>query len=446
MVGSRKVLIALAAMVVLAAEAVAEERCSFEFEEAGSAPPSAAMISPSGRQVQVYRGPVPMTAQVPSSPAQGGHLAFPPYPSDDDAGTVPAMKTPVKLKAMPVDSGTPFADEPSSASGCEQCDRGGHSDHCNMSTSCDHCGRSACCCQCMPFWAHRDGLYAESLYFRPRGVDMVHAIQLNGDDQPVGSVGVANPVFSGGFRLGFNKALDECSSIAVNYTNFRSHVANTLEAPEGGSVASLVLNPFSSVANSTSSLVTAGYDIDFQLADVDYRRLISYGPCHDLNYTIGVRYGTLRQNFQQSGDFTQPGDVIQTNTSVNFEGIGLKTGLDGERRIGGTQLSVYGKSFISVLFGKFNSNFTQFDSTNTSVQANSSWVDERAVPILEFEVGIRWTSRNGRWRSSTGYYTGYWFNTIDTPQFVQAAQTSNFVHLGETVTFDGFVSRLEFCY
>ena len=437
MVGFRTVLIACTALVLLVSQAVAQERCSFEFDEPNTASqPSTLRMTPSGRQVRIYRGPVSMVARAPASLSSSVPPPMAPI-AEDDSDRGPSLHTAVKKVE---DHSSPFADEAPNREECDQCDHGNQCDHCA------HCGMNACGCECMPFWAHRDSVFGESLFLRPRGVDMAYAVQQDGNGPPGGRVGVVDPVFSGGFRVGFSKALEDCSSIVFGYTNFQSHAFDTIAAPRGGSVSSLVLEPGPPVANSTNSLVTAGYDIDFQLADVDYRRLLSYGPCHDLDFTLGLRYGNLRQFFQQTGNFTPQGDTIHTNTNIRFEGLGLKTGLDGERRIANTNLSVYGKSFISVLFGEFNADYSQLDRTDATVQAASRWNDERALPILEFEIGIRWTSPNGRWRSSTGYYTAYWFNTVATPQYVQAVQTSNFVHLGETITFDGIVSRLEYCY
>jgi hypothetical protein len=275
---------------------------------------------------------------------------------------------------------------------------------------------------------------------------MAHAFQQDGFSLPDGQAGVVAPVVSAGFRVGFTRALNDCSSVTVGYTNFHSHATDTLSAADGGNISSLVLHPGTAEAGSTGSLVDAAYDVDFQLVDVDYRRLFACGPCYFLNYDFGLRYGNLRQLFRQNGDFGIEGDSIQTNTGVRFQGFGGKFGVDGERRIGASRLSIYGKSFISVLFGTFKSNYSQADSTTAIVEASSNWDDNRVVPIIEYEVGIRWTSCNGRWRLSTGFYAAYWFNTITTPQYVQAVQNANFVHLGETTTFDGLVSRLEFCY
>jgi hypothetical protein len=317
------------------------------------------------------------------------------------------------------------------------------------SGSCGGCGRRGCrsCgCQDIPFWAHTDSVFAESLFLKPRGVDMAHAMTVNDNFLPGGRVGVVDPIFNTGFRVGFTKAINECASVVFTYSNFHSHAANTTEATGNNNLASLVVVPGTQAFNSTSQLLTAGYDIDFQLFDVDYRRLLSYGPQHDLNFNIGFRYANLGQFFDQTGDFTQPGDVNRTTSSLHFEGTGLKTGLDGERRVRNSQFTVYGKGFISVLFGQFHGDYTQYNQTTQTVEASNRWNDDRAVPILEFEVGIRWISANGRWRSSTGYYTAYWFNTIATPQYVQAVQTSDFVNLGQTLTFDGIISRLEYCF
>ena len=99
---------------------------------------------------------------------------------------------------------------------------------------------------------------------------------------------------------------------------------------------------------------------------------------------------------EASGDFAPPAGTIQTNTKITLDGIGLKTGFDGARQFGCSGFSFYGKGFISVLFGEFNSSYTQVNNTTTVVQANSNWSDQRVVPILEYELGINWTSVSGR--------------------------------------------------
>ena len=71
------------------------------------------------------------------------------------------------------------------------------------------------------------------------------------------------------------------------------------------------------------------------------------------------------------------------------------------QRIGNTRFGIYGEGFLSLIFGRFNSNYQQFDLTTTSVKAASNWRDERVVPILEYELGLNFTSRCGRWPAPT---------------------------------------------
>lgn len=357
------------------------------------------------------------------------------------------------LLASNDDDSSPFSNDSESVAPVPetvdgQLDLGRGSQGCGSGLACGNCGNCSCCRA--PYWAHRSSIYAEFLYLRPRGIDMAHAMQQNGvggpGTVPDGHVATLAPIFTPAYRFGFWKAFDSCASIGASYTNYDTHVDNSLAANQGvgNTVQSLVLHPNSVNAGSTSSLVGAGYDINYQLVDIDYRRLLSGGSQHWLNYDVGVRYANLQQKFVQLGDFTPPTGNIQTNTDIGFDGVGLKTGFDGQHHVGCSGFSFYGKGFISLLFGEFNSSYVQRNNTTTVVQANSTWTDNRVVPILEYELGINWTSRGGHWVFSTGYYTAFWFNIIDTPQYVQAVQNANFVNLGECVTFDGLVSRVEF--
>ncbi|REK09449.1 MAG: hypothetical protein DWQ37_18605 [Planctomycetota bacterium] len=313
---------------------------------------------------------------------------------------------------------------------------------------CTDCGMMDCCC--IPYWAHRSYVYGEYLYLLPTDVDMAHAFQQNGTGGlgtvPLGQTGVVQPDFNSAYRTGFGVALGCYASIGASYTNFHSHATDQLNALTGlgDNVQSLVLHPNSINAGSTFTEATAALDIDYQLADIDYRRLLSYNDCHFINYAAGVRYGKLSQDFIQIGELAPPTGTLQTTSYIDFEGVGLRAGLDGEHRLGRSRLAAYGKGFINVLFGEFRSAYQQLDTTTTDIQALSTWNDRRVVPMLEYEVGMSWTSCRGHWRLSAGYYTSFWFNTITTQQFVQAVQNADFVDLGETMSFTGLVSRVEF--
>jgi hypothetical protein len=414
MVGCRTFLVACAALALMATPTPAEEG------NGGS---------PRRRQVRVMRVD-PATSLVRSSTV------------DDMLETAP------KRSQFQTASHRQFDDEQGGVEGCDVgCSAGGDAQCAAPCETCCRSGKDAC--DCFPYWAHSHYVFGEYLNLRPTGVDMAHAIQQNGaggqGTVPTGLVGVLAPQWTPAFRVGFGVALGQCSSVGVAFTNFQSHTTDSLIAPDGlgGTVASLVLHPNSINAGSTSSLVNAQYDIDFKLVDVDYRRLLCGGDQHFVNYVLGVRYGKLNQQFQQIGNFAPPNGTMQTTTGIRFDGAGVHTGFDGQHQIYNRRFGVYGKGFVSVLFGQFRTEYEQLDTTSTIVQAASRWRDYRAVPILDFELGINWTSCNEHWRVATGYYTAYWFNAITTSQYIQAVQTANFVGVGDTVAFNGLVARLE---
>ena len=328
---------------------------------------------------------------------------------------------------------------------------GGETESASCDSSCfDSCDDDCC----LPFWAHRSGVYGEFLYLHAWGADMAHAIQQNGSGGagtvPSGRVGVVDPQYQPGFRLGFNRAINNCSSIGASYTQYRSsasdsliaNVGSPINAGIGETVRSLVLHPGTVNAGSTSTRVDADYDIDFQFVDIEFRNLLSGSDCHALDYVVGVRYGVLEQQFSQLANFSQPNGQVRTSTDIDMSGIGLKLGLDGRRQfVGG--ISGYTKGFLSLLMSEFQSEYSQFDNTTRTRQAYSTWDDERVVPVLEYEIGLTWTSCSGNLRISSGYYTAFWFNVINTAELIQATQRASFTGAHDTIAFDGFVTRAE---
>jgi hypothetical protein len=309
-----------------------------------------------------------------------------------------------------------------------------------------------CCCIeecCAGFWQHRSSIWGGFLYLHAGGVDMAHAIQQNGTGgagtAPDGRVGVAAPEYEPAFIVGANWALNDCASIWASYTHFESRTTDALAAPPGigGTVNSLVLHPGTLNAGSTSSLVDARYDIDFDMVDINFSRLITGSNRHAINYHVGARYASLEQRFLQSGVFAAPTGDIDTSSNIDFDGVGPRIGIDGRGRLGQGGFSIYGNTFLSFLLGEFHSRYQQYDLTTDTRQAYSTWTDARMVPQLESEVGLAWTNCSGCFRVSCGYQLQWWFNSITVGEHVQAVQQSNFVDVGDTITFDGLTTRVE---
>ncbi len=311
------------------------------------------------------------------------------------------------------------------------------------------CPTLSCCNDCCePFWAHRSGVFGEFLILRPRGADVAYALPRNGVDPstavPFGGVATANPNYSpSGFRLGAVYALDRCSSIQGAYTYFNEEADGSVFANPPLSIHSLVTDPHTFTSASDSLAALSRYRIGFQLADIDYRRLIAAGQNWSLNYAVGSRYAHLTQQFRELQPIGPGATGVGTN--VNFDGIGSRVGLLGERKAYNRGFLFYGKAFADILVGNFRSDYRQVNNFQQT-QVWTSWKDFRPVPILEYELGAGWQNQSGRLRISGGYYFACWFNTVSTSNYIQAVQTNNYVNVGNAITFDGFVSRLQYVW
>jgi len=311
------------------------------------------------------------------------------------------------------------------------------------------CGSASCCNDgCDPFWAHRSGFFAEFLVLRARGADVAYAEPRNGVDPATavafGGVATASPNYDpSGFRLGGVYALDRCSSLRFAYTYYNTETDGSVFANPPLSVHSLVTDPHTYTAASDSLAALSRYRIGFQFADLDYRRLIAGGRNWALNYAVGARYAHLGQNFREAQPIGPGSTGVATN--VNFDGGGSRVGLLGERKANNRGFLFYGKAFADILVGNFRSNYRQMNNFQQT-QVWTSWKDFRPVPILEYELGAGWQSKSGRFRVSGGYYFAAWFNTVTTSNYIQAVQTNNYVNVGNAITFDGIVGRLQYVW
>lgn len=328
---------------------------------------------------------------------------------------------------------------------------------CDTSGCCDSGCYDSCdvgCCEpCAPPWAHRTGVWGTFLYLHATGADMHHAQQQNGTGgagtTPFGLIGVADPDPEPGFRVGGQIACDMCTSIAVNYTFLESSAIDSLDIPEDvggglGTVGSLVHHPQAAITSSAGP-VDAQYDLKMQLLDADYRRLFRASNCGWMNYSVGARYARLEQDFGQLGTFSgSSGGVIDTTTQIDFDGSGLRVGLDGERMLGHGCFSAYGNVAASALVGSFRGDYRMHNATTVTDLAIVRWEDDRVVPMLEYEVGLAWTSCSGCCRAKIGYTAIHYLNVVTTPEFVDAVQADNYVDIGDSLSFSGLSTSFEY--
>jgi hypothetical protein len=314
----------------------------------------------------------------------------------------------------------------------------------SFTSSCDSCvGGDSCsgCDTCCNKRLGRTRFYADFLYIQPTDADFNYAIPRDGTS-PMGRVGNADPDYQPGIRAGFDICLDRCSSIGASYTWFESQTHDMFSVAAPGNVGSLVLHPATTSAGSTFLVAETFYDIDFQFADIAYRALLGESDCGKIDYLVGVRYGNLEQNAQVNHSTSGFSPTVVT-TDINFDGVGVQLGLDGDRQICGG-FRVYGRALANFLAGEFRSSYYQVNAFNV-VEAHSSLDEDRIVPVLEAEFGVMWASPCDGIRVSAGYYYSSWLNALSTRPWINAVQNNNFDFndVQDAITFSGLAARAE---
>ena len=318
-------------------------------------------------------------------------------------------------------------------------------DACGVDASCADICCSDCCA--VPCWQ----FFGDFLYLRPRNAGLEYAVIMNGPIAPgqtavqEGRTATLNPQFEPGFRAGLARAFDECSTLSVAYTRYENRSSDTLLTDDETNypIRSLVVHPSTADAAYDWLEASAHQDIAFDLADAEYRRIFLCDDRYNLQYLAGFRYANLKQRFRSQFASTITENV---NTDVNFDGAGIRFGLEGERYSACRRIFLYGKAVASVLGGEFRGSYFQ-GSTNDPTIVQTTWKEARCVTMLDCELGIGWASASGRLRASAGYMFSGWMNVVKSSEFISAVQ-ANAYHGpnkidGNGLVFDGLVARFE---
>ena len=286
----------------------------------------------------------------------------------------------------------------------------------------------------------------------------------------VASPGTASIDYHPGFRLGFAKALDECNAVVATFSHYEGEDHDSISATAPALIRSLVSNPatwgyfgsntpipYNSYGNELSDWVSANsdYQMIYSLADVDFRWTFHNQCDTRLSLLAGLRYASLDQRLDvvgntagttaanPSGIIIGP-DVDVVHTQVNFEGGGLRIGFEGQRR---TPYGIvfYGRTAASVVAGTFRCNHTETSGLNGTWVDTTSSID-RVVPIIDAELGAGLSFWNDKLRLTAGYSFSGWFNTVLAGEYISATQSNDYTGMHNTLTFDGFVSRVELAF
>jgi len=302
-----------------------------------------------------------------------------------------------------------------------------------------------------PQFKHRTGFFGDFLYLRPRNAEIAYALPIDGpvaptlgNEVPIGPTAVVDFEYEPAFRVGGVFRLNDGASLVGQYTYFRSDASSsaTINAADGV-LRSLVSHPLGANAATDTLDANATLALDYDLVDLDYRGLIvgcesCQGKCaYIVNYLVGGRYARFDQDFRSN--FVVTGTTT-VDTNVDFEGGGIRLGLEGERHSTATGIYVYGRGVTNLMVGEFKADYQQTNTFN-GVEAFTNWSGGRVVPVLDLELGLGWVGPRRRLKLSGGYLVSSWFNVVKTEDFINAAQNHDFDSLSGNLTFDGLVAR-----
>ncbi len=223
-----------------------------------------------------------------------------------------------------------------------QCDAG-CSDACSRASCCPCpqsaacCGQCDCCCPdpcCNACNFIRKEVYAEYLYLRPLNAGVEYAVPFNGSISggavPLeeGRTATVNPVFSSGFRAGGGLWFDDCTAITTTFSHYENNSYDAISINPPFVLRAMVVHPSSLDADADWLAASAHQYIRFDLGDLDYRHEFYSSECSSIDYVVGIRYASLRQQFDSQFESVITGNV---DTQVNFDGGGLRFGLEAQR-------------------------------------------------------------------------------------------------------------------
>lgn len=319
---------------------------------------------------------------------------------------------------------------------------------------CDNCGPGG-----GGGWTNRYFAWGEFMYLRPRNAEVAYAVPVNlaaaaatpGAFVQAGNVRVAESDYQPAFRAGFGFLLSPRSAIAVSYSQFDRQVFDTFFTNPGGPIVihSLVNSPSSPANTAANAFFGAGAELQtqFRILDIDYRGLLVYNPQWQINYVVGARYGNLEQHFS-AGFAPNVGNATQdVRAESEFDGGGLKFGLESLRFHPTTQFFFYGKGYASFLAGQFRARYDLEPNNGVTPPTVTGMNVGRLVTMLDLETGLGWQNYTGNFRISAGYMFQSWLNTVRVSDFISSVQTNNFnqpaSNVNGMITFDGLVTKVE---
>ena len=292
-------------------------------------------------------------------------------------------------------------------------------------------------------------VFGDFLWLDPRNAEVVYAIPINGAIVPpdgvapvqTGPAAIVDPSRGIGFRAGLSRSLGSGSRVGASYMHLRSGTSHAIAVTPPEVLKALVVHPGFEAGDTNYLAANAHLDIDLDMIDLDYRGMLACDQQTTLEYLLGLRLASLRQALQ--ANFDNGVRIERVATEIDFEGIGVRAGVEGERRSECYGWMVYGRASAGLLCGRFDADYLPTDLFAGTV-ANTGWDADRLVPTLDAEFGVGWIGPRDHCRLSAGYMFAAWYNVAMNGEFIDAVRTNRFSGMRDTLIFDGLVGRAEF--
>lgn len=273
-----------------------------------------------------------------------------------------------------------------------------------------------------------------------------------------------DPDFDWGFRigLGYNFCFDEWDAKA-SWTSYQTQKGASYAADDN--LLALNLWGHSDVTNSSaSSIVNGDWDFCYNTLDLQMGRAFGAGQCFCLYPYFGIRAAWIDQtltSFNQVALLNRPGESLSTNLRAlsDFSGAGLRFGLDGRFDFC-YDISLYGVASYSVLYGKFDTSFTEtvsgdnpssgLDPVTNLVIADACDVFHMGTSALQLALGIQWNRGfccdRYRFGLNIGWEQNLWFQLNQMNHFQSAFNEGHLLQENGNLSLQGisFGARLDF--
>lgn len=182
----------------------------------------------------------------------------------------------------------------------------------------------------------------------------------------------------------------------VRYWQFNQAAASVAGTPPANGFGTLQAPTFGNVSISTTvpgEVMSAASGLELNALDLEGTKRVSFGRW-SLAASAGVRYGSIKQNYQNQLRNVNGALQDAINFIHNFDGVGPTFAFEARRWLG-QELSVFSTMRGSLLFGNRRTTLDAGEDLDLSTPflTHERNVRGATLPIAELQLGLDWKHR-----------------------------------------------------